>query len=268
MPESFDDILNKCIDRVLRGESPEQCLKDYPQQAAELKPLLASAVTARKATLVEPRPEFKAQARYQLATILNAQKQKEQQRRGFLRGWQYRWATVAIALLIFLLLGGGTVAASTNSLPDQPLYPVKLAAEQVQLTFAFSDIDKARLHAKFVDRRVKEIVLMAKKGNPEKVRKLALRLEAHLEKIKGLVGTEPAPPQTMQGFTTKAKKIGELRQLIQQNAARHRAMLLEAENGESPSALPEDMTNTLRASQMRYEGALRAMGVELPNSQQ
>lgn len=269
MPENFDDILNKCLERVLRGESPEQCVKDYPQQEAELKPLLELALTVHKAALVEPRPEFKAQLRYQLSTISHAPEQKGQRRRGFFSGWQHHWAIGAAVLLIFIiLLGGGTVAASTNSLPDQPLYPVKLATEQVQLTFTFSDIGKARLHVKFIDRRVKEIVLMAERGRPDKLQKLSVRLAHHLEKIEQLVGTESTTPQATQEYPAREKKIRELRQLIRQNAAQHQIMLREVEIKALSSARPDNVANAVKTSQMDYESALQIMGIEPIQEQQ
>lgn len=78
MAEEFGYILDDCIDRLLRGESLEQCLQRYPEQAAELEPLLRVALTTYQASAVEPRPEFKVQARQQLSSVLYRQKPKAQ----------------------------------------------------------------------------------------------------------------------------------------------------------------------------------------------
>ncbi|GAH90833.1 unnamed protein product, partial [marine sediment metagenome] len=104
----------------------EQCLQSYPEQAAELKPLLQTALVVKKASAIQPRAEFKAKARYQFRSAL--QEVASRGSRPFF-GWLPRWATVVTIVLVLLLAGGGTVAAASNSMPDSPLYPVKLATE-------------------------------------------------------------------------------------------------------------------------------------------
>lgn len=84
MSDRFEDILNECIDRLLQGESLEQCLQRYPEQAAELKPLLQVALEAQEASAVEPRPEFKAKAREQFRSVLYSPKPEVQKSKGSL----------------------------------------------------------------------------------------------------------------------------------------------------------------------------------------
>ena len=56
-----DNILDECLERLLvKGETIEECLASYPQQADELKPLLQIALAAKKATAIQPHPEFRA----------------------------------------------------------------------------------------------------------------------------------------------------------------------------------------------------------------
>jgi hypothetical protein len=86
-----------------------------------------------------------------------------------------------VAIIVVLLTAGtGTVAAATNSLPDSPLYPVKLATESVQLAFTPSAEGKAELYAKFVDYRVEEIVKMAEKGNVDQIDRVTERMNSQL----------------------------------------------------------------------------------------
>ena len=63
----MDNILDVCIERLLsNNEMVEQCLASYPVQAEYLKPLLETVVVIKRALeTVEPRPEFRAKARYQ-----------------------------------------------------------------------------------------------------------------------------------------------------------------------------------------------------------
>ena len=176
--KEFDNILNECLERLLvEGETIEQCLQSYPEQAAGLKPLLQTALVVKKASAIQPRAEFKARARYQFRSAL--QEVASRRSRPFF-GWLPRWATVVSIVLVLLLAGGGTMAAAGNSMPDNPLYPVKLATEQVRLILTPSQIGKARLCAQLADRRVVEIIYMADKGDARQVELITQRLDERL----------------------------------------------------------------------------------------
>jgi hypothetical protein len=177
----IDNILDDCLEKLLvKGRSIEECLADYPEQADELKPLLQTAIVTRKAIVIEPRPEFRAKARYQLYSAL---KEAASKRHRFPFVWHFRWATVISTFLILMLTGGGIVAAASNSMPDNPLYQVKLATEQIQLSLTTSPLDKAKLYAKLADRRVTEIINMAQEGNVSLVEITTQRLDNHLTMI-------------------------------------------------------------------------------------
>ncbi len=183
--KEFDNIFDECLERmVVDGETLEQCLKRYPEQAAELKPLLETVLAVKQASAVEPRPEFKARARYQFRSAL--QEKAAPKIRSFF-GWLPRWATALAIVLAVLVAGGGTVAAASNSMPDSILYPVKLATEHVQLALTTSDLGKARLCASFADRRVVEIVYMADRGDARRVEEITERLDDRLERLVALV---------------------------------------------------------------------------------
>jgi len=179
--KEFTNILDECLERILvKGESVEQCLQSYPAFANELKPLLKTALITKKATAVAPRSEFRERARFQFRAALQEMEAKKE-RRGVIFGWQPRLATVVISVVIALVLASsGTIAAASNSMPDSPLYPVKLATETVQLKLATSPLSKAELYAKLSDKRVAELVRMAEKGKARHVEKVASRLNNHL----------------------------------------------------------------------------------------
>jgi hypothetical protein len=121
-------------------------------------------------------------------------------------GWQPRWATAVIAVLIFVLVSGSTVAAAGGSMPDGPLYPVKLATEKVRLALTPSALGKAELYAKLADKRVTEIIKMADKGKLEQVERATERLNSQLMAMATLVSPErggevltlTAPPEEAQ----------------------------------------------------------------------
>ena len=192
--QEFDNILDECLERILvRGETVEQCLGRYPELADELKPLLQTALSTKETLAIKPRPEFRDRARYQMQTALREMEEKRQ-RRFSLFSWQPRWATVAITALLVLVLGGGsTVAAAGNSLPDQPLYPVKLATEKVRIAVTFSRLGKAELYVQLADERVNEVIAMAEKGQIEKMEQTAERLNEQLIAMTRVVEPEEAP---------------------------------------------------------------------------
>jgi hypothetical protein len=190
--KEFDNILDDCLERiVLKGKTLDHCLKLYPQQAAELKPLLETALMVKRASAVEPRPEFKARARYRFRSALE-EKAAPRSRPFF--GWLPRWATALAIVLVVLVAGSGTVVAAGNSMPDSILYPVKLATENVQMAFTISPLGKAQLCAELADERVDEIVYMAEKGDAQEVEAVTGRLESRLamlaELASGLEGTD------------------------------------------------------------------------------
>ena len=217
MSREFEAILDECLQRLLEGESVEQCLARYPEQAAELEPLLQVALAAREASAIEPRPEFKAQVRYRLQSALAI---KGRQRRGLRIRWQ--WALPIAIVLLLILAGGSTVAASSASLPDEHLYPVKTTVERIRLWLSPTDMGKAQLHAQFVNRRMEEIAQMARRDKPEVAVRVAHRLEAHLQQIRRLAHGPGIPG---------------LRQFLEQNAAKNLATLQALEE-ERPALRP------------------------------
>ncbi len=186
----FNDILEICLERLMNnGEPIEQCLNDYPQHADELRPLLETTVTARQALAIQPRPEFKTSARYQFQSALQGFKPKKSL--PFFT-WQPQWAMAVVIILAVLFTGGGTVAAAGRSMPDSPLYPIKLITEQVQLALTTSTISKAKLYAKLADKRVAEIVYVANSGKSEQIVAIAQRLNRYLTLIASLPLAEGA----------------------------------------------------------------------------
>jgi hypothetical protein len=178
MEKEFDTILDECLERLLSGETVEQCLASYPQHAAELEPLLLTAGEARKATAISPRREFRDRAAIQFQDAIREMEVKRSG--GGLFGWHPRLVTAAIVVVALLIVGSGTVAASFNSLPGEPLYQVKLASEAIQVVLTPSDLGKAELYVKLADRRVDEIIELADRGETEDLNEATDRLNSNL----------------------------------------------------------------------------------------
>lgn len=189
MTKKLENIFNECVERMLRGESIESCLKDYPKEADELRPLLITAVNIeRRAHLVQPRPEFKGWARVRLeGAQIYARQQKQPRGNGFLV-WRQGWALALTAVFVILFACAGTAAAASDALPDEPLYPIKLTTEQVRLAFTFSDTSKTKLHTRLIEKRSLEIAAMARQGKTEQVAVATERLVKQLEKASYMIG--------------------------------------------------------------------------------
>ena len=165
MNKGFENILDACIDHIaLEGDRVENCVKSYPEQEAGLEPLLRVAVSMKNLASVQPRPEFQQAAKARLLTALARQKEKEKRHSWSVWKWHRRWAIAVAALLILLVASGGTVLASSNSLPGDLLYPAKTSVEKVRSFFTFSDKAKANLYVELAQRRADEVEALAEKG--------------------------------------------------------------------------------------------------------
>jgi len=183
MNQKLENIFDKCLDRMFDGESIEVCLNAYPEQASELEPLLkTSHVIIQKSSAIQPAPEFKARVYSRLRAMPYA-KQEKAERSKRIPIWHRKWLLAVASVLVVLLVGVGTVAASTSTLPGKPLYPIKLAGEQVRLTLTFSDIDKAKLHIQFSERRAIEIAEMASQGKNDTIFALTGQFINHLQQV-------------------------------------------------------------------------------------
>ena len=287
--KEFDNILDECLERLLvNGEPMDQCLQSYPEQAGELEPLLQTALVASKASAVQPRAEFKARARYQFHSAL--QEIASWRSRPFF-SWLPRWATVATIALVLVLAGGSTVAVADNSMPDSPLYQVKLATEQVRLTLTPSQIGKAELCAELVDRRVEEIVYMANRGNARQVELITQRLDERLVMLVVLSSVQKAggapemlapapaampseeappalapPPESVpseegrkgRGIHVEANNRAKLRTTVARYAVNHPAAL-RAVLEKAPESAKPALRRAIAVSVAGYKKALEAL---------
>ncbi|MFC2004509.1 DUF5667 domain-containing protein [Chloroflexota bacterium] len=278
----FDNALDECLERLLTGGTTiEQCLQSFPEQADALKPLLETALATKGTIAIQPGPEFRDKARYQFYSALRETEHKKS-RPLFSWRWQSRWATVVAAVLALLLAGGGTVTAASGSMPDEPLYTVKLITEQARLVLTPSTLGKAELYARLADKRVAEIVHMASKNKPEQIEMTTRRLDAYLVSIAVLSSTQqvkseaimapaaretltveeaplPAPSavvvrETFPGLDRRAKLREIMALHASKNPDRLRASLKAAPESARPALL-----QAIAVSEAGYEKALESL---------
>ena len=192
--EEFTQVLDQCLDNVIQeGATVESCLQRYPQHAAELRPLLTTALETRRTLDFTSNASAKDRARLALQTALRQRKARPGRSVwGLLVGVSAqllvgprRWAaaTAAVAALMVVVGGTGMVAASSESVPGQPLYSVKRAVEQVRLTTTFNNQAKAQLYAGLASRRSQEMAVVAARGDTRRAERLAIEAEQQLQQV-------------------------------------------------------------------------------------
>jgi hypothetical protein len=185
---------------LTRNEPIESCLARYPLHAAELKPLLETMQAARVASSLSADPAFRTRARCEFRSALYANMHPSPRVRP---GLALRWATIASTVGVFVLTAaGGAVAASSGSMPGQPLYQLKRDVENVQLTLTPSQSAKARLYATLADRRVSEIVYAAQSGDAQLTKNLTDQFSSDLSMVSAIA--TPSRSLTLGGNSKQA----------------------------------------------------------------
>ena len=251
-----EDILANCIDEILAGKSTiEDCLARYPHLSDELRPLLKLALGIQPEE-VTPSPEFKQRARKRLLEAMQPSVAPTEPRRLDIFGWLKplaRRTAVAIVVAALLVGGGATAYAAQGSMPDEVLYPMKIATEKVRLAVTPSEAGKAGLHIAFAERRVQEMAEMGRRGRVEEVTMLATALDYHLEQVKGLIEVVSA-----QGVD-----IYELGVRLEQSATQQLGVL-EATLDEVPEEVKPSMVQALETSGEEYGTAIEVVASTAP----
>jgi hypothetical protein len=204
MTQDLSDTLDAALGRLQAGESLPAVLAHYPALAQDLAPLLGAATSLGALQAVEmPAPEARLADRNaflgQVAEFRGQAVSLSPLAR--LKGWiahslpwlvsqpssyrkeQRRMSVLLakIALVVSLAFGstGGALAVAADSLPDSPLYPVKLGMEDVRLNMAADPADQAALHLTLAQTRAQEMEQVALAGGVPDEAMLA-RLQMHM----------------------------------------------------------------------------------------
>jgi hypothetical protein len=160
MAGDFTRILADCLDTIEQsGSTLDECLMRHPDHCVALADLLPIALALRSAPAVAPSPEFRAKARRRLVARLPAPSVPATPRRSPMPALVLRRPVLITALVvaIIVILSSGIVAASAASLPNDLLYPVKIAAEELRLSLSPDSLNRSNLHLAFAAERLDEI---------------------------------------------------------------------------------------------------------------
>jgi len=150
MDAQLEVELIECLDALAQGQSIEQILVRFPQDAAQLRPLLQTAV-GLPALRMEPSEAVKMRARQNFLAQAAALRRPAPRKSWFVLP---RFATGFVAAgLVAAVLSTSAVAASGSALPGDPLYGIKRTVENVQLSTSGSPVVRDQLQHEFEQRR-------------------------------------------------------------------------------------------------------------------
>ncbi|NOZ63703.1 MAG: hypothetical protein GXO71_01935 [Caldiserica bacterium] len=170
MRNSFEEILDICLERIKRGDDLDKILQDYPAHADELREILLLA--KRMKDIPSPEPSRRKIATCLLKIGEKLQEQKKQKHRASLSEWFAPpfliWARALALALIITLISWGTINLSANTVPGDILYPLKSITEKVKFFLTVNPQGKVELRIIYSEERMQELLtLLDKKGNLE-----------------------------------------------------------------------------------------------------
>ncbi len=184
-------LFDTCWQAFAAGESLEVILERHPDQRQALEPMLHAAGQLQAVRTVAAPSAFRQSARARLLEQVNAVEQETSvphaQRLAI--WWHDLWASVArplaapawagaaLALLFVLLFVTTTTYAAQAALPDDTLYPIKLASEQVWHQFAADSVD---FDMTLAERRLQEALSLQTQNRHEAVPDALIRYQQSL----------------------------------------------------------------------------------------
>jgi len=111
---------------------------------------------------------------------------------------------IKAALVLTMIFGsvGGTAVLAAESLPDSPIYPIKLAMEDARLAMTQDGADEAALHIALAEERAAEIVTLVEEGVTPDTAAQA-RLEQHINAALNVAAQQS--DETMRTLLTQAQ---------------------------------------------------------------
>jgi hypothetical protein len=150
-------------------------------------------------------------------------------------------ALLVKATLIFTMIfgsAGGAAALAAESLPGSPLYPAKLAMEQVRMDMARDPADQAALQLTLAQVRTQEIERVALAGSVPDDATLT-RLQTHLNQALRLAAQ--LPDDAMLGLLTQVRQMTQT-----QEQALQQAQTRAAEPAQEPLRQATRLLNQVR----------------------
>lgn len=182
--------LEECLQALQEKRDLQEILRRYPGERDELIGMLRLSIDLNALGAPAPDPAFRLRARNQMLSLA-ARRRQPQHRTSF--HWLPKPAkrlAFAGAVAVGIVTAGVTAAAASNSsLPGDPLYSLKLGAEQVQLATTFDSASRARLRLEFADVRLAEAQRLFSLGRNREAVSLVGQYDSDLAQFNQAVAT-------------------------------------------------------------------------------
>ncbi len=157
----FESALAECCERLRRGDSHEAAIASQPARYRAELARLAPLATRLYALGTDPSPAFRDRLLSRLAPSRPTRVSPRWAGPAALGAWAVSRPAVLIVsavLVVLLALGGAdAVAASESTLPDNPLYQVKVAREWVEVSLALDSSSRVGVHLRQIALREREL---------------------------------------------------------------------------------------------------------------
>ncbi len=196
MDDRLAQELAECLDLIENsGASLEECLRRFPEDAAELATYLETVLQVHSFSELQPSESFSRNAASRLLAKLPDYPRKPVTRPAgrpvhpARLSRQLTWMTL-ITLFLILCTGVLTVKAADYALPGQMLYPVKTTVENTRL--ALSNANNAvALNLQFSERRLAEAAQLEASGKSELIPVTVANFWLTLERVSATVSYSP-----------------------------------------------------------------------------
>ncbi len=235
----------ECLDALAQGESLERILARYPEEAAQLRPLLETAA-GLSALRMAPSEAAKIQSRQtfldQASLLRNARPRRT------LAFLPRLAAGFVAAAVVAGVVGTGAVAASGSALPGDPLYGLKRTVENVQLNTASSPTQRQILQQEFEQRRIdetNELLDIGRQSDVEFTGSIEV-IQPNAWIVSGLVVQIEATTQIV--GTPQINRVAEIRGMTGPKGLQASSITIEASNEPEKTSTPE-VTKTPEATE-------------------
>ncbi len=163
--KDFIEIFDNCLMQIKQGKSIEAVIRNYPDEADELKKMLSISKSIAESSLPPVENDAIAACLIKVGEEINKQKNRglrlelpEFNFLGLKLLFNPRLAKAIYVSIFVVIFSLGTLNLSANSMPGELLYPLKLASEKVRFVVTINPEEKAELKLVFSEKRMKELV--------------------------------------------------------------------------------------------------------------
>lgn len=145
-------ILDDCLQRLQNGESIGECLARYPEQAANLAPMLTAATQLQTLAGFSLNEAQRLQGKVALRETL-----AKPAGTSLWSGWRsLRGSVLAGAVAVLLLILGTTTVVATSE-PGDLGYPLRIVIERAPVLLATTEVRRSATELSVADRRLAEL---------------------------------------------------------------------------------------------------------------